>query len=83
MKEGSDNFRESAVIEIAKHLSRAGIEIFIYEPTLKENKYHQFVVLTDLKKFKSICEVILANRIDAKLDDVKTKIFSRDIFSIN
>ena len=81
MKSGSDNFRASAIQGVIKRLQDNGVNIVIYEPTISENTFNGFEVLHDLKLFKDISDKILANRNDSELDDVKQKIYTRDIFS--
>ena len=81
MKSGSDNFRASAIQGVMEHIKEKNINIVIYEPTLKENTFNGFEVVHDLKLFKEISNVIIVNRVDDKLDDVKDKIYTRDIFA--
>ena len=81
MKKGSMNHRSSAIIDVIKILKDAGINIMIYEPTIKVNTFMGFEVVHDLKLFKDLSTIILANRKDDNLDDVSNKIYSRDIFS--
>ena len=81
MKSGSDNFRASAIQGVISILQEKGVNIVIYEPTIKENTFNGFEVLHDLKLFKSISDVIIVNRTDKELEDVKQKIYTRDIFS--
>jgi UDPglucose 6-dehydrogenase len=80
MKAGSDNFRESSVQGIMERLQETGIEVIIYEPVLEVTKFHTFFVENDLSIFKSKAEIILANRAFEELDDVKVKVFTRDLF---
>ncbi|OCL83915.1 nucleotide sugar dehydrogenase [Arcobacter porcinus] len=80
MKSGSDNFRSSAVQSIIEKLKIKKVKVVIYEPVLTEDKFEGFDVIKDLEGFKSISEVILANRVEDNLFDVKSKIFTRDIF---
>ena len=81
MKSGSDNFRSSAIFGIIDRLKKDGINVSIYEPTIKENTYHGIEILHDLDLFKSISDVIITNRYDNELDDVKEIIYTRDVFT--
>ncbi len=83
MKSGSDNFRSSAVFGIIKRLRLAGVPIIAYEPTLTAMEYYETPIENNFDKFKSSCDLILANRIDETLGDVEDKIISRDIFFNN
>lgn len=80
MKSDSDNFREASIIKVIENLSAKNISIIIYEPLL-ESSYNNFEVCTDLKHFKNISDIIIANRASKDLDDVSRKVFSRDIFN--
>lgn len=83
MKEGSDNFRSSAIQDIIEIIENKGIKTFIYEPTFNENFFNNSEIINDINKFKSISDVIVANRISDELKDTKKKVFTRDIFSID
>lgn len=80
MKSGSDNFRASAIQSVMNILKEKGANIVIYEPTLKENTFYGFEVVHDLKLFKTISDIIVVNRVDNELNDVKDIIYTRDIF---
>ena len=83
MKKGSDNFRESAVIQIIERIKSKGIEIVIFEPTCKEPNFLQSKVIKSLSDFKNKSDVIISNRKSNDLDDVLEKVFTRDLFSEN
>ena len=83
MKVVSDNFRSSAIQGVMQKIKDGGVNVVIYEPTIKDNTFSGYEVVHDLKLFKDISDVIIANRLDDNLEDVKQKIYTRDVFRNN
>lgn len=80
MKSGSDNFRDSAIFDVIKHLRAEGVQIVIYEPNLSEGEYFGCPIIQDLTDFKFKSDIIVANRKSNELVDVDGKVYTRDIF---
>lgn len=83
MKANSDNTRSAAILDIISLISKKGIEIIIYEPSLTNTTWDSFKVEKNLEKFKKQSDLILSNRVDGSLKDIQKKVFTRDIFNIN
>ena len=83
MKEGSDNFRDSAICDIIQIIRNRGIPIFIYEPLLTNNTFEDLIINNSLESFKKKSDLILANRMHNDIEDVSSKVFTRDIFREN
>ncbi|MBA5730174.1 nucleotide sugar dehydrogenase [Aerococcaceae bacterium INB8] len=83
MKTDSDNFRQAAIFDIMKKIRAEGVEVVIYEPTIKEEVFEGYNVVNDLDTFKSMTSGILANRISEDIRDVSHKVYTRDVYNNN
>lgn len=83
MKSGSDNFRDSAIQDIIEELANKGKDLIIYEPSYQGSSFKGIPVTSDLNQFKEKTDLIIANRFSKDLEDVKDKVFTRDIFHNN
>lgn len=81
MKSNSDNFRASAIQSVIQYLNDSGVKIVVFEPTIKADKFEEFDVIHNLDEFKKMSDVIVVNRIDDNLNDVKDIVYTRDVFS--
>ena len=83
MKSGADNYRSSSIIGVINRIRAKGIKVLIYEPVIKQEEFADSKIITNLDEFKKISDVIVTNRDTKELDDVKNKVYTRDIFNTN
>src|SRR5699024_3021493 len=81
MKSGSDNFHSSAIQDVINHIRSNDVEVVVYESVLEEDQFDGLAVIHDFSVFKKEADVIVANRLDEELSDVKEKVYTRDVFA--
>jgi UDPglucose 6-dehydrogenase len=83
MKAGSDNYRESSIQGVMKRLKSRGVKVIIYEPLISDDNFFDSDVIKDIKKFKDTSDIIITNRLCDEIMDVKSKVYTRDIFGVD
>lgn len=83
MKTGSDNFRQSAIQDVIEQLKAQDVEVIVYEPSIEEDTFEGLAIMNDFESFKEKSNVIVANRLDEALQEVREKVYTRDLFSRN
>ena len=83
MKNGSDNFRSSAIQDVLRFIEDRGVKVIIYEPLIKDESFGKYEVTGDITEFKKRSDIIITNRMDESIVDVKQKVYTRDIFNLD